>query len=142
MNQADEAAVAKVLDAVAAGLHARDAAAVVAQFSPRAVTFDLAPPLTHGVDAAGLAAWIDTWEGPIDQTWRARTITLSGDLAVCHGLQMIRATTLQGGDHAEWWQRSTICLRRLDGVWKIIHEHSSVPFHMDGSFRAAIDLQP
>ena len=24
----------------------------------------------------------------------------------------------------------------------IVHEHESVPFYMDGSFRAAIDLKP
>jgi ketosteroid isomerase-like protein len=28
------------------------------------------------------------------------------------------------------------------GAWKIAHEHTSVPFYMDGSFRAAIDLKP
>ena len=26
--------------------------------------------------------------------------------------------------------------------WKIMHEHSSVPFYMDGSFKAAVDLKP
>jgi ketosteroid isomerase-like protein len=46
------------------------------------------------------------------------------------------------GQHAEWWQRITICLRRIDGIWKIVHEHTSVPFYMDGSYRAATDLKP
>ena len=26
--------------------------------------------------------------------------------------------------------------------WKITHQHNSVPFMMDGSFKAAIDLKP
>jgi PhnB protein len=26
--------------------------------------------------------------------------------------------------------------------WKIAHEHDSVPFYMDGSFKASIDLTP
>ena len=30
----------------------------------------------------------------------------------------------------------------LAGTWKIAHEHTSVPFYMDGSFRAAVDLEP
>jgi ketosteroid isomerase-like protein len=38
--------------------------------------------------------------------------------------------------------RSTLCFRREGGAWKIAHAHTSVPFHMDGSFRAAVDLEP
>jgi len=32
--------------------------------------------------------------------------------------------------------------QRRDGRWQITHEHQSVPFEMDGSFTASIDLQP
>jgi ketosteroid isomerase-like protein len=36
----------------------------------------------------------------------------------------------------------TLGCRRIDGAWKIVHEHASVPFAMDGSFRALVDLKP
>jgi ketosteroid isomerase-like protein len=38
--------------------------------------------------------------------------------------------------------RSTVCFRKIAGEWMVVHEHSSVPFYMDGSYRAAVDLQP
>jgi ketosteroid isomerase-like protein len=38
--------------------------------------------------------------------------------------------------------RATLCFRREGDEWKIAHAHTSVPFHMDGSFRAAVDLTP
>jgi ketosteroid isomerase-like protein len=38
--------------------------------------------------------------------------------------------------------RATVGLRRIGGRWQVTHEHSSVPFYMDGSYRAAVDLQP
>jgi hypothetical protein len=38
--------------------------------------------------------------------------------------------------------RATAGLRRTDAGWKITHEHTSTPFYMDGSGRAATDLQP
>jgi hypothetical protein len=38
--------------------------------------------------------------------------------------------------------RATIGLQVIDGEWLIVHAHESVPFYMDGSFRAAIDLTP
>jgi ketosteroid isomerase-like protein len=36
----------------------------------------------------------------------------------------------------------TLCFRKIDGEWRITHEHESVPFYMDGSVRAAVDLEP
>jgi ketosteroid isomerase-like protein len=38
--------------------------------------------------------------------------------------------------------RATVSLRRHQGGWQIVHEHTSVPFYMDGSLRPAFDLQP
>ncbi len=50
--------------------------------------------------------------------------------------------TLKGGRSVDMWMRSTLAFRKVDGAWKIAHGHSSVPFLMDGSFRAATDLTP
>ncbi len=46
------------------------------------------------------------------------------------------------GEVIDLWRRQTFGLKRVRGAWKIVHEHSSVPFYMDGSYRAAIDLKP
>ena len=46
------------------------------------------------------------------------------------------------GEEMDLWVRATICYRRIGGEWKVAHEHISVPFYMDGSFRAAVDLYP
>jgi len=42
----------------------------------------------------------------------------------------------------DFWMRETLCLERAAGTWRIVHEHASVPFYMDGSLRAAFDLRP
>jgi ketosteroid isomerase-like protein len=44
-------------------------------------------------------------------------------------------------DRRRVWVRATVCCRKTDGKWKIVHEHQSVPFYMDGSYRA-VDLKP
>ena len=139
---AEKAAVRAVLDAVRQGLHDKDAAAIDTHFAPGAVIFDLAPPLAHGVNTPGLSSWLETWDGPVEQEWADLAIEVSGELAVGHGLNRMSATTKSSAEQAQWWQRSTMCLHKSQGAWKIIHAHTSVPFHMDGSFRAAIDLQP
>jgi PhnB protein len=40
------------------------------------------------------------------------------------------------------WIRLTLGFRKIGGAWKVTHEHTSVPFYMDGSFKAAVDLTP
>lgn len=141
-GDSEKAAIESVLEAVRRGHRDKDAAAVGARFSPDAVVFDLAPPLGHRFDVAGLAAWFDGWEGPVEQEWHEPAVFVSGDLAFCYGFQKLSTATRSDGERAEWWQRTTLCLRRIGGDWTIVHEHSSVPFHMDGSLRAALDLEP
>jgi PhnB protein len=38
--------------------------------------------------------------------------------------------------------RATVGCRKIADRWKVTHEHSSVPFYMDGSYKAAVDLRP
>ena len=94
----------------------------------------------RGPNAAALQAWLDGWDGPVDTSYRDLAVTVSGDLALCHGL--VHTRTTRGGEEAAWWARMTTALARTDDGWRVIHDHVSVPFHMDGSFRAAIDLEP
>ncbi|HVH07431.1 MAG TPA: nuclear transport factor 2 family protein, partial [Myxococcota bacterium] len=46
------------------------------------------------------------------------------------------------GPRTDVWVRATFGFRKLDGAWILTHEHRSVPFYMDGSERAATDLEP
>jgi SnoaL-like domain len=47
-----------------------------------------------------------------------------------------------GGEDQDMWYRTTMCFQRIGERWRIVHDHSSVPFYMDGSYRAAVDLNP
>lgn len=136
----DQREILAVLETVRQAHYAKSAAAIDAQFAPNAVVFDLAPPLAHENDVEGLSAWLATWEGPVELENRDPAVLVSGDLAVCYGFQ--RTSGTRNGQRTEWWQRLTVCLSRTDGVWTVVHEHTSVPLYMDGSSRAALDLNP
>lgn len=140
--ESEKAAIEAVGEAIERGLRERDVRSIASCYAAGATIYDLAPPLGHPFDASGLAAWMDGWQGPIEVEKRDTTVLISGDLAICYGLAKTTAVTAETGEDAEWWQRLTVCLQKRDGVWKVVHEHASVPFHMDGSFRAAIDLTP
>jgi len=138
---ADHAAIRGIVAAALKGLHDRDAAAITALYAPDALIFDLAPPLSHRIDPAGLAAWLGTWQGSVEREAKELGLAASGDLAVWYGFFHTSATT-SGGENAAWWERATIVFRRAGDGWKIVQEHTSVPFRMDGSFLAATDLTP
>lgn len=142
-TESDRNAIRALIEGIHRDFHDRDAVAAMAPYTSDAMIFDLAPPLVSaaGTDAAKLQAWFDGWEGPIDRSTRDLAIAVEGDLAFCHALFRTSATTKRG-DHAVFWTRVTLCLKRIDGSWQIVHEHESVPFYMDGSFRAAVDLEP
>lgn len=66
-------------------------------------------------------------------------VTGEGDVAFAHAL--IRCGYREG-DHVEAsWMRMSSGLRRIDGTWKIAHEHFSAPFEMP-SGKAMFHLSP
>jgi PhnB protein len=108
----------------------------------RRVTFDLAPPLiSTGADANGLQAWFDTWRGRLGYDIRDLSITAGDAAAFRHSLTRLSGTKIDR-EKVDVWFRLILCFQKLGGAWKIAHQHESVPFYMDGSYRAAIDLEP
>jgi ketosteroid isomerase-like protein len=142
-TETDKAAIRAIIEAIHKAHHDKDAAAIVAPYAEDAAVFSLAPPLSHrGMDLAEKQAWLDTWQGPIDHGSRDLDISVSGDLAFCHGFFRLGGTPKSAGQKISFWMRATVCLRKKAGKWQIVHEHESVPFYMDESLRAAFDLQP
>ena len=139
----DKIAIRALIEAVDKAHHDKDAAAIAAAYAANAVISDLAPPLSHkGIDLHQKKAWLETWEGPVERESRDLNITVSGDFAFCHGFFRLGGTPKAAGRPISFWMRATICLQRNGGAWEIVHEHTSVPFYMDGSLRPAFDLGP
>lgn len=143
--QVEEQQIRALLDARLAALRARNASQFVAALDTAMVKFDLAPPLQEQgptvLDPSGLQWWLDTWDGQLIVELAQVRITVGGEVAFCHCLEHIQGTRTDG-QNQDMWTRSTLGLRKIDGDWKITHEHNSVPFYMDGSACAALDLQP
>jgi len=138
----DEAKIRAVIDAWAQGLTTKNTAAVIAQLASDIVQFDLAPPLrVIDADPEGLESWFATWRDAIGYEISDLYVAVGAGVAFCYGLVHLTGGRTDGSE-ADTWFRSTLCLRRDDGVWKIAHLHQSVPMYMDGSLRAAIDLKP
>lgn len=70
------------------------------------------------------------------------SITVSGDFAFAHCYLHMTGTKKGPEGSVNFWMRETICFGRIRGSWRIVHEHTSVPFYMDGTLRPVFDLQP
>ena len=136
-----EEQVRAVIDDRAEALRTKNGGGVIRHHAPDFVLFSLAPPLVSQTDPRDLDAWLATWQGPIGYEIRALTITAGNDVAFCHSVNKMTGTK-RDGEAVELWFRQTLGLRKTAAGWKITHAHESVPFHMDGSLKAATDLAP
>ncbi len=141
----DEQAIRDLIDARAKALYAKNSDAALKGSAKNIVAFDLDPPLAHlgaGERAkAALEEWFKTWKGPIGWSVRDLTIDASDNVAFAYGFGHIVGDK-QDGEHIDLWCRATFGFRKRKDGWEIVHEHMSVPYYMDGSLRAAVDLKP
>ncbi len=142
---ADESDIRQLIANRTAAMRTGDARSLCGMYAPGAVVFSLAPPLVQPAgsasDVAKLQAWFDEKGGSVWADVRDLAVTVSGDLAVCTSLNSMGAPP-ESPQPFTLWYRSTLGLTRVGGEWRIAHEHTSTPFYMDGSMRAATDLEP
>lgn len=138
-------AVLEILAEGFAAVAAGDAEKAVAGLAPDAVLYELQPPLAfvgeEARDTDGLEAWFATWRAPPRIELADPRVEIEGPLAAVFGLANMRGRKVDGAD-VDLWYRATFILRHGTDGWRIVHAHTSVPFRMDGSEKAALDLRP
>lgn len=141
-EEASQEEIGTVLDARAEAMRCKDVEKAVACFAPDAVRFTLAPPLQSDEPLAkDFTDWFATFEGGLGWEDRDRVIHVQGDVAWCHVISHMTGAKKDGAK-MDLWFRETLGLRASEGRWLIAHSHESVPFLMDGSFKAALTLKP
>jgi uncharacterized protein (TIGR02246 family) len=143
-EQGNELQIRKLIDDWAKALHAKDVDKIMSVYASDVVAFDLAPPLKYaGADAhrESFEQWFATFRGPIASEMRDLDITVGKDVAFSRCFNRIRGARTNG-EETDVWVRVTVCFHKRDDKWMVVHEHVSVPFYMDGSYRAAVDLEP
>ncbi|MEV4705530.1 nuclear transport factor 2 family protein [Actinoplanes sp. NPDC049316] len=127
----------------AAAVAAKDPHKMLAHNAPGIVEYTLAPPLRQPESTvASVSAWLATFEGPMSLEVTELAVTAGDDVAFCTSLNRLTATPKGRSESFSLWFRSTLGLRKVAGRWLVTHEHESVPFEMDGTFKASTDLRP
>ncbi len=121
----------------------RDMEKAVNCYSPDVISYDVVGKLKYiGVDAIKnrLKEWLSTLSEIVDFEIVDVKINSGSDVAFCSSLNHINATNSNGSKLDMFW-RETTCYAKINGIWKITHAHSSVPFDAETGL-ASIGLKP
>lgn len=124
---------------------AKDAAGVMAAYASGdvVVAFDVVPPLAKvGSDAyrRNYEEFFAMFKGPLAVELRDVRIVAGEDVAFLHCFDRMSGT-LESGEPFDLWLRVTSGLRKINGEWRIIHDHVSVPTYFETGM-AALDQAP
>jgi ketosteroid isomerase-like protein len=141
---ADQLQIRQLIDGWTCAIRDKNIEEAVCHYARDILVYDLAPPLVHrGVDLykKELAEWFATFQGAVGFEVHDLSITASDGAAFATSLNHITGRRTSG-EQSDIWVRATIGFAKKDDGWKATHEHFSVPFYMDGSDKAAVDLKP
>lgn len=125
----DASQLRSLIEAWAEAVRAKDIDAVMRHYAPDVVVFDVMPPLVvKGAEAyrRNWQGWFDALDGQADFHFVELHLEVSGDLAYCFSVNRLRARYRDGAKH-DAQTRATVCFRKIDGRWLVVHEHASVP---------------
>lgn len=115
----------------------------MANYSKDVISYDVVGQLKYvGADAIKnrLNEWLSTLDQIIDFEITDVKITSTSEIAYCCSLNHINAKTFNGNKLEMFW-RETACFKKMQGIWKITHVHSSVPFNAENGM-ASTRLKP
>jgi uncharacterized protein (TIGR02246 family) len=138
-----EAEIRAVVEERVAAVKAKNPRPLVDRLAEDVVVFDVLPPLNargKEANAEKTQAWFDGYASDIGYDVEQLEIVADHDVAFCSFLYHVSGT-LKSGDEVSMWVRATVGLHRVDGQWRIVHDHESVPWDPQ-SGRGLIDLAP
>lgn len=137
----DVSQIRQLLDVWCRAAAGHDVDALMDCYLPDVVAYDAIQTLRFQGREAYRAHWLACLEHcPAGLRFQTRDIDVQadGDVAYLHALMECRADEDPGIDN---WSRMTQGLRRVDGRWRIAHEHFSFPIDMC-TFKGMMHLQP
>jgi ketosteroid isomerase-like protein len=130
----DKADIEALEKRVAAGIQAKDADAIMANYVPgdSLIVFDLIPPRQYTGWDAYKKDWVGVVSGCADSPKFEISdldITADSKLAFSHSIQHFVCTDAKG-NKLEMTMRATDAYRKVKGKWVIVHEHLSAPIDL------------
>ncbi|HZZ94908.1 MAG TPA: SgcJ/EcaC family oxidoreductase [Usitatibacter sp.] len=127
--------VARVLERYKQAVLDKDLEAFISMYDPKVRVFDAwGHWACEGLDGwrRMVRAWFDSLgDERITVASEGVQVAVDGDLATLHGAIIYTAIASNGAKLRSMRNRLTWVLRRGDGMWKLVHEHTSVPLDFE-----------
>lgn len=125
----DQKDIQGLIERWAKAVRDQNPAGIRADHDSEMLMFDVPPPLL----SRGLDAYMATWERFL--SWSEKPVAFDfHDLKITAGKDVAFATAIgrcvgndANGKREELEFRLTTCLRKVDGRWRVTHEHHSLP---------------
>jgi ketosteroid isomerase-like protein len=142
-REVGEAEIRRQVDKLVDGIRAKDLDGLERLYAADVVSFDVEPPLQHVGVAAKLKNWANvfTFFQEVDYEVRDLALTVDENVAFGHCFGRLSGTLGNGTTTSGMWVRATLCFRKIDGDWLIVHDQASVPFDITTG-RGVTDLEP
>ena len=125
----DEAQIHALIERWAKAVREANWSAIRADHDPEILMFDVPPPLlSRGLDAY-MATWETFWswsEKPVTFEFHDVEVTCGQDVAFATAVGKCAGIDSNGNREALEF-RLTLGLRKIDGAWRVMHEHHSLP---------------
>jgi sulfate adenylyltransferase large subunit/uncharacterized protein (TIGR02246 family) len=127
-TSADDAAIHAAIEERVRAVRTKDLDGLMSAYATDVVAFDLVGPIATGSSAVRkrVIEWFSSFKTPIECEVRDVSLVVAGDVAFDHHLTHVRGTS-NAGQTIDMWFRETVGYRKVDGRWKVTHQHSSVP---------------
>lgn len=134
----------ELMDSWQKAVQAKDIDGIVSHYARDILAFDAISQLQF----KGVDAYRNHWEACVSMCPAGEMvfeiddlkIAAADDTAFSHCLNWCGVKDENGKDNA-CWMRVTTCYHKLNGKWKVVHEHFSVLFAVE-SGKALFDLEP
>jgi ketosteroid isomerase-like protein len=145
-NDKSEREIKVFMDGLAEAVRTGELEDISSYYADEIVAFDMMPPLQFKTKedyqrVAWKECFTDYFTFPVDYDFHQQEISVSGDLAVVHGLVHMKGKSKKEGADMEAWLRSTVVLKKAGDRWAINHEHTSVPLAMEDA-KGLMNLAP
>lgn len=142
----EEDKIRQLKENLSKAIREKDAKKANELFEKNGVLFLMAPPLMVKFDEGleglnNLENWFSTFENGIGLETKELEIASNSDIAYLSSLEHLTGKRTDGSE-TDIWFRETLGLQKINGEWKITHQHQSFPMYMDGTDKAATDLEP
>jgi uncharacterized protein (TIGR02246 family) len=136
MNELEKP-ILQVLDSYKAAVTTKDVDTFVALYDQDVCVFDMWGEWSYD----GSEVWrkmVTDWFGSLGTErvivdFNGVQTILENDLAIVHAFVVYKGVSADGDELRSMQNRLTWALKHKDGVWKIIHEHTSAPVNFETS---------